>query len=218
MQLIDAETGEIEGRANGQALALVDDKFQFMPTGLIIQDDPTFEEWEECGQLLGHIQKRIHWWIGDWLNYGEGRWPDRYAQALDRWHFNYQTLRDDRWVAGKVDMSLRKDKLSFSHHKEVASLPPPEQKDWLERAEREDLTTRELREQIRQAKEEEIYQVKNPGHFPECWRYVAHHACAVALIKRLRAALTEILDEAEGDLGRNIIATAAKAALASGGE
>ena len=218
MQLINANTGEIEGQADDQALALVDDKFQFTPTGLAIRGDPTFEEWEECGQLLGHVQKRIHWWIGDWLNYGEGRWPDRYAQVLSRVHFVYETLKNDSYVSRNVPQSLRNDQLSFSHHAIVAPLPPPEQKDWLDRAEREDLTTRELRERIRQTGEEERYEVKNQGHFPECWRYASHHPCAVALVERLRAALTEILDEAEGDFDRDVIVTAAKAALASGRE
>ena len=35
-----------------------------------------------------------------------------------------QTLKDTKWVSENVESSLRKDNLSFNHHKEVASLPP----------------------------------------------------------------------------------------------
>jgi len=28
-------------------------------------------------------------------------------------------------------------------------------------------------------------------HWPECWRYASHHACAVAEVERLRAELGE---------------------------
>lgn len=31
-------------------------------------------------------------------------------------------------------------------------------------------------------------------HWHECWRYASHHACAVAEVERLRAALEEVLD------------------------
>ena len=34
-----------------------------------------------------------------------------------------QTLKDTKWVSENVESSLRKDNLSFNHHKEVASLP-----------------------------------------------------------------------------------------------
>lgn len=155
MKVVDTENGEIVGQTEEKELALVDDKFRFLPTGLIVKDNPTFEEWEECGLLLAHIQKRVHWWIGDWLNYGERRWGEMYAQAMSESGFNYQTVANDRYVAGKIEFSRRRENLTFSHHVEVASLPPPEQDRWLDYAEEEELTTRQLRQEIKQAKEEE---------------------------------------------------------------
>ena len=38
-----------------------------------------------------------------------------------------QTLKDTKWVSENVESSLRKDNLSFNHHREVASLPPEKQ-------------------------------------------------------------------------------------------
>lgn len=146
MNVIDVETGEIIG--DEQALALLDGHFRFTPAGLVVQGDPSFEEWEAVGDRLAYIQRRIHWWIGDWLNYGEGRWGERYAQAIDETKFRYQTLANDKWVAGKVELSRRRENLRFSHHAEVASRPPEEQDRWLDRAEREGWGPGDLRREI----------------------------------------------------------------------
>ena len=46
----------------------------------------------------------------------------------------YQTLRDYKWVASKIHLSLRNDKLSFHHHKHVADLEPSQQAYLLKKA------------------------------------------------------------------------------------
>jgi hypothetical protein len=47
-----------------------------------------------------------------------------YSQALqDKTGFEHQTLANDKWIAGQIDFSLRRENLPFSHHKEVAPLP-----------------------------------------------------------------------------------------------
>ena len=51
-----------------------------------------------------------------------------YSQALDSLDYEYQTLNDYKWVASKVEFSLRKESLSYNHHKEIASLKPEDQK------------------------------------------------------------------------------------------
>jgi hypothetical protein len=149
MNLIDTDNGEIIGQTEGMELALMDDKFKFLPTGLVVNGNPTFEEWEQCGKLLAHIQKRVHWWIGDWLNYGEHTYGEKYAQALDETGYSYSTLATDKWVTGKIETSRRRENLRFSHHREVASLPAPEQDKWLNKAEKENLGPKDLRREIR---------------------------------------------------------------------
>lgn len=134
---------------NGNGLLTHSDLFRFTPTGLIIAGAPDFTTWEQLGQQLHYIEGAVHWWIGDWLNYGEGRWGQMYSQALEATEFDYQTLRDDKWVAGQIQLSLRKDNLPYSHHKEVAPLPPDAQRRWLDKAEKEGLSVRELRHGIK---------------------------------------------------------------------
>ena len=108
--------------------------FEFTSRGLTVTGSPTFEEWAGVGEFLRRAEQSVHWWLGDWIRYGESRWGEMYAQALDGTHFTYDTLRHDVWVAGQIDATRRHPELSWSHHQEVAALPPSEQDYWLERA------------------------------------------------------------------------------------
>jgi DNA modification methylase len=109
--------------------------FFLSPVGLYANGCPTFEQWEAAGRALRSIEGSVHWWIGDWLNYGERAYGDKYKEALKATGLEYQTLRDDKWVAGKIELSRRRDNLPFFHHKDVAALPPDEQDSWLKLAE-----------------------------------------------------------------------------------
>jgi site-specific DNA-methyltransferase (adenine-specific) len=58
-------------------------------------------------------------------------------------------LSDLKWVSENVKSSGRQEKLSYNHHREVASLPPAKQELFLKKAVDEDLSVRELREEIK---------------------------------------------------------------------
>jgi hypothetical protein len=88
------------------------------------------------------------WWLGDWIVYGERTYGDRYRAALERTSFDYKTLRNYAWVARHVDVSRRRDKLSFQHHAEVAALPQAQQDLWLGRAETQGWSRNELRRRL----------------------------------------------------------------------
>lgn len=96
--------------------------FRVHTTGLIAEDNPSFEEWEALGKTLQFLEGAIQWAIGDWINYGEGHWREKYAQALDAFEYDYGTLRDFAWVSRVFDLSLRSDKCSYTHHKELAKI------------------------------------------------------------------------------------------------
>lgn len=108
--------------------------FKLLKNGLEPVGSPSFEQWEECGKFLKNANGAVHFWIGDWLNYGERKWGEMYSQALEETDYNYGTLRNDKWVASRVDLSLRGDNLSFSHYKQIADLEPEEQKELLTQA------------------------------------------------------------------------------------
>jgi len=127
-------------------------KFIIRRTGLEPIGNPTYDEWLDCSNTLYLLEGSIQWALGDWLNYGESKWGEKYAQAVEDTGYYNQTLRDDKWVSSRIDLSLRKDNLTFSHHKEVASLEPDEQEELLDRAESDNLTVRQLRDAVRQKK------------------------------------------------------------------
>lgn len=139
----NAETGE-----------LLDKKpFEFVPTGLVIHGMPTLEQWIEFGQVLVGAASHIQWAIGDWINHGEKRhdWGEKYQQALDAFHLEYQYLCNLSYVAREFEISRRRENLSISHHQEVAALPRPLQDELLDQAEAEQLSVRELREEKHRA-------------------------------------------------------------------
>ena len=108
----------------------------------------SFAEWVSVGQDLLRVSSASAWWLGDWLVYGQRAYRQRYMAALESTPLDYQTLRNYAWVARHVEMSRRRDKLSFQHHAEVAALPPDEQHRWLERAEERGWSRNELRRRL----------------------------------------------------------------------
>jgi len=124
--------------------------FCFDKTGLTVTGNPTFEEWQNCGDFLKQAERSVQFWIGDWLNYGEKKYGETYSQALEITDYEEGTLRDAKWVSSKVPLSLRNDNLEFNHHRAVAPLKPEEQKFWLAKAEEEHLSVSDLRHEIKQ--------------------------------------------------------------------
>lgn len=47
--------------------------FTLTATGMVSKGKPTFKKWEEVGRFFERAEGAVQWWIGDWLNYGEGR-------------------------------------------------------------------------------------------------------------------------------------------------
>lgn len=123
-------------------------EIQFTPTGLTLPEDLPFDEWADYGQTLFQIERGVMWAIGDWWRYGEHRYGERAAAALDS-HYSYQTFRDAGWVAGAVETSRRRDGLSWSHHREVAALDPDDQDFWLSEAEHGEWSQKELRTRVK---------------------------------------------------------------------
>ena len=141
-------------------LAINDPKFVITPTGIQFNEELSFEEWEELGQKLAPVGKSIGFIIGDWINYGEKHYGDKYEDAIKRTGMAYQTLRDFSYVARRVQLSLRNDKLDFTHHRVVAKLKDSEdQQHWLHMAVKHKLGIRRLRKSInfgRLATEQEV--------------------------------------------------------------
>ncbi len=141
------------GVANPKGLALLADleaAGALTSVGLRLTDpNLSYETWAAVGLLLGKVREAIQWAIGDYILIGEQLFKERAYQAISEIGVSEQGLREYVRVAERVPRSLRRPELSWSHHRAVAALPPPEQKTWLAKASDERLSHHALRDALR---------------------------------------------------------------------
>lgn len=106
-------------------------------------------EWLAAGRRLGAIGRCSQWWIGDWIRFGTARWGEKYAEAARVTGYDVASLRNMAWVASQFDLSLRSDKLSWSHHVLLAPLEADEQCRWIAQAVERRLSVADLRLELR---------------------------------------------------------------------
>jgi N6-adenosine-specific RNA methylase IME4 len=125
-------------------------KCKVSKVGLTFNEEMTFEEWQSIGLQLQLMHGSVGFWIGDWLNFGERKWGEKYAQAIEETGLDYGTLMNYVWVSKALPFSLRSENLSYSAHKEIAAAPEKERKQLIENS--EGLTSREVKELVKEIK------------------------------------------------------------------
>lgn len=143
--LCDQQTGEVY---EDGALIVPEN---YTRTALLLPDGMHFERWSALGQTIQKAASASMWWIGDWWAYGEHRYGERAAQALDG-NYAMQTFMNAGYVAKRIETYRRREVLSFSHHAEVAALPPEQADALLDEAEREGWNREELRRAVRRSR------------------------------------------------------------------
>ncbi len=119
------------------------------------QRDLDPREWAAAGRRLGAIGRCSQWWIGDWVRYGTARWGERYVEASRITGYDVTSLRNMAWVASRFgNLSLRSDKLTWSHHVLLAPLEPEDAQRWIERAAEERWSVSDLRVELRSHRRE----------------------------------------------------------------
>lgn len=127
--------------------------FTVTRTGLVVKGHPDKQDWARMGGYLRFMETCIQFALGDWLNAGEGLYGEQeVAQLVDSKTFTYSTLRNYAWVAKSVPPSNRIKGLDFKFHQLAASLPPTEQKKWLDKAVEKGWTTKEFDEELKKKK------------------------------------------------------------------
>lgn len=119
----------------------------FEKTRLSFSKDTPRGVWSAVLLKLRDAERSVQWWIGDAMAYGELHYGESAFADLER---QDKTLANWATVARKVHPSRRREDVRFSHHAEVASLPPEQQTEVLERVSTEDLTVSETRDLVRQ--------------------------------------------------------------------
>lgn len=135
--------------------------------GLDLPDGLPYEHWAAMGHVLRTVERNALWWLGDWWNYGEREYGEMASQeakdaVTDATGYAYETVKKAAWVASRVTQFRRRNNLSWSHHYEVAALPEDEADAWLDQAEAEGWSHRELRKQIKQSRYLEAQAVVSP--------------------------------------------------------
>ena len=90
----------------------------------------------------------------DWLLFIENVYPEEWSQLAEVLGLSVDTRREYMRVSERVARSRRRPKLDWSQHRAVAALPPPEQKEWLRKAETERMSHHQLRDALRDGKPE----------------------------------------------------------------
>jgi len=147
--------------------------FELSATGLALASGqtPTYAEYEALGAWLSVAEAALPWWLGAWVNLGEELFGERAAQAAQFADVQVDTVKQYAWVERRVPEAIRDPELSFSHHREVADLPPVEQRRWIKQAKAGDgggtWSVDKLRREIKTAK------TATPEEEPTVWVLVA---------------------------------------------
>jgi hypothetical protein len=116
--------------------------------GLHCHGVPSLEEFERVGTMLASAHHLLAWWIGDWYNAGDDYHGEAFAQLLDHTKLDPATVLQYARIARQVPHDRRCETLTFSHHREVADLDPPDQIRWLARAEADGFSSHRLRREL----------------------------------------------------------------------
>ena len=135
---------------SGQALKLIEAAAtERPPLSLELPEGLSFQEWEALGERLGRWQHSLNWHIGDWWAFGDHRYGERAKHAAEKiFGKEFGTIANLASVCRAFTTSRRHEDLTFTHHQEVAALEPAQADALLDRAEREQLSTRALRQAV----------------------------------------------------------------------
>ena len=136
--------------------------------GLVIPPGTSHDEWLKIGTVLAGLVGSSMWLIGDWLAYGqesyrglpgyERQQNEIYTKVAAETGFAEGTLKNAKCVCAAVNLSRRRDKLTYCQAQEIVGRTTPGQFDfWIAKAttpgpDGRFLTVKKLREELRMSK------------------------------------------------------------------
>jgi hypothetical protein len=112
-----------------------------LPTDLPIDD------WLELCSRLNQSITSYQFWLGDAINHGEDIYGEEHFQLFDHIEAEEGTLRNYAWVTRQIPPSMRREGVTWTHHRELASVKDLDlQLELLDRIETEGMTTRQVQE------------------------------------------------------------------------
>lgn len=110
----------------------------------VYRTEPEPGEWVDSWQHALKMHQAGRWALGDLWNYRK-HLPDEIEASIRAASIALKTVQNYAWVARQWPYAFRRPHIDFTHHAILAALPIQEKVDWLDKVEREDLTTEELR-------------------------------------------------------------------------
>ncbi len=150
------------GAGHGQLARTGRSSADLSRVGWIPNADIGLDEWSAVGRRLGEIGRCSQWWLGDWINYGNARFGERYSRAVKLTGYDVQSLMNMVYVASRFEIYRRRENLSWSHHSTLASLDLDSQEYWLTRAGADRLSVADLRVELRGARRGEATAIAAP--------------------------------------------------------
>lgn len=135
------------------ALTLLGDKFKLYPNCLVVDGEPSKEEYTLALSRLQFIEGSIHWWYGDLCLAYEGQ-HGVITEIADKSGFDYDTIRQDKYVAERYKTVERSTVLSWRHHYIAAA--HEDRLEWLNEAEQNNWSTRDLELAIKESRRQAL--------------------------------------------------------------
>ena len=165
-------------------------KFVADRNGIQFHEELSFEEWNAIGREIVPMAKSIGFIVGDWINYGEKRYGEKYTDAIRLSGLTKETLFLYSHVARRIEILNRSKVLDFTHHIVVAKLKDPDQqRHWLDIAENHKMSVRRLRKSMNAGR---IIAPDEVQDDPADRGYVAY----LALLNRIRRWWAREIDKA----------------------
>ena len=124
-------------------------------TEIRINENATIEDWKLFGKSIKKTESGIQWILGAWWNYGHKKWSSDAEEIIKELGYSRNTLKKNGYIYNAVTSLRRRNSLSFRHHEDVAALSPEKQDHYLDKAEKEKLSSTKLRAVIREVERPE---------------------------------------------------------------
>jgi len=121
-------------------------------TSLRVGHEVTIDDLQRGCKVLSRLQnvavESLPYWIGDLIIAAEGRFPNRYEQAVEFTDYAVETIRNYVWLCKKVPPENR-GIMSIPHTAAVCKETPEKQRELLHRAKKESLSVAEFRRLVK---------------------------------------------------------------------
>jgi hypothetical protein len=98
------------------------------------------------GKMTFAFAGAMLWYVGDWINFGEKEYGEKYSQALEITKYDYGTLRNAAYVAKRYPLNERRVNLSWRMHADAARFEIGDRKAMFDMAEANDMSANQFRE------------------------------------------------------------------------